>query len=82
MPLRCAKDDMQSIGSAITYARRYTLQSLVCCQTDEPDDDGNSAVGDEKMKEKVGKRSNYKKPAAKSQGEAVNKQADELFVKP
>ena len=81
MVLRSAKDDMQSIGSAITYARRYTLQSLVCCQTDEPDDDGNSAVGDEKMKEKVGKRSNYKKPAAKSQGEAVNKQADELFTK-
>ena len=55
MPLRCAKDDMQSLGSAITYARRYTLQSMVCLATGE-DDDGNSAVGEKKMEAKSGKR--------------------------
>ena len=36
--------DAQAIGSAITYARRYALQSLVGISADE-DDDGNSACG-------------------------------------
>lgn len=35
--------DAQAIGSAITYARRYALQSLVGVSADEEDDDGNSA---------------------------------------
>ena len=56
MPLKCAKEDMQSIGSAITYARRYTLQSLLCIATE--DDDGNAAVGEEAMKAKTGHRGN------------------------
>jgi len=34
-------NDPQKIGSAITYYRRYTLQSLLCLQTS--DDDGQSA---------------------------------------
>lgn len=33
--------DPQKIGSAITYYRRYTLQSLLCLQTE--DDDANTA---------------------------------------
>ena len=33
--------DAQKIGSAITYYRRYTLQSLLALQAE--DDDGNSA---------------------------------------
>jgi hypothetical protein len=37
--------DAQAIGSAITYARRYSLQSLVGISADEEDDDGNSASG-------------------------------------
>tara|TARA_R110001583_G_scaffold181954_1_gene339506 strand:+ start:2026 stop:2565 length:540 start_codon:yes stop_codon:yes gene_type:complete len=71
MPLRCAKDDMQSLGSAITYARRYTLQSMVCLSTGE-DDDGNSAVGEEKMEAKVGRRRNTRiATPAKPQEELV-----------
>jgi hypothetical protein len=71
MPLRCAKDDMQSLGSAITYARRYTLQSMVCLATGE-DDDGNSAVGEAKMEAKVGGRRNTRIAApAKPQKEPV-----------
>ena len=35
--------DAQKIGSAITYYRRYTLQSLLGLQTE--DDDGNKASG-------------------------------------
>lgn len=34
----------QKLGSAITYYRRYTLQSLLGLQADD-DDDGNSASG-------------------------------------
>jgi len=35
--------DVQSIGSAITYARRYALSSILSLAAD--DDDGNAAVG-------------------------------------
>ena len=34
--------DAQKIGSAITYYRRYTLQSLLALQSE--DDDGNGAI--------------------------------------
>lgn len=39
-----AKPDAQGIGSAITYARRYSLQSILNIAGEE-DDDGNAAVG-------------------------------------
>lgn len=37
-----AKNDAHGIGSAITYARRYGLMSILCLAAD--DDDGNGAV--------------------------------------
>ncbi len=36
------KNDPQSMGSAITYARRYALVSMLCLDVDD-DDDGNAA---------------------------------------
>jgi hypothetical protein len=36
-----SKQDMQQMGSAVTYARRYTLASLLAMQAE--DDDGNAA---------------------------------------
>jgi len=63
MPLEYKRGDMQSLGSAMTYARRYSLQSICCLATDEPDDDGNKAVGEKNVEAKVGKRSNYKPKA-------------------
>ena len=51
-------DDNHAFGSALTYARRYTLQALLCIATDEPDDDGNASVGEEVIKAKMGKRGN------------------------
>ena len=39
--LKCAKSDPQGMGSAITYARRYGLQSA--CGIPSEDDDGNAA---------------------------------------
>lgn len=43
LPLLNTKKDMQGLGSALTYARRYSLMSLVgICPED---DDGNGASG-------------------------------------
>jgi hypothetical protein len=53
MPLEYKRADMQSLGSAITYARRYSLQGICCLATDEPDDDANAAVGTEAMDKKT-----------------------------
>ena len=39
--LKCSKSDPQGMGSAITYARRYGLQSA--CGIPSEDDDGNAA---------------------------------------
>jgi hypothetical protein len=43
LTMRPTKADPQGIGSAITYARRYTLASIVGVATE--DDDGNAASG-------------------------------------
>lgn len=42
--LPVSKPDAHGYGSAITYARRYALQSIACVVGDD-DDDGNGAVG-------------------------------------
>jgi hypothetical protein len=44
--------DAQAIGSGITYARRYALQSLLGISADEEDDDGNSACNRVEQKPK------------------------------
>lgn len=36
------KHDMQGLGSAVTYAKRYAIQALLCITGDD-DDDGNQA---------------------------------------
>lgn len=41
-PLRPTKPDMQGFGSAISYAKRYSLASMVGVVSEE-DDDGNAA---------------------------------------
>lgn len=43
MDLLTAKPDMQQLGSAITYARRYSILSILNIETE--DDDGNVAAG-------------------------------------
>ena len=48
--LEYKKGDMQSLGGAITYARRYGLLSLTGIPV--ADDDGNAAVGTGRMKAK------------------------------
>lgn len=46
MPLLLQKQDMQALGSAITYARRYAWASALGIAAEE-DDDGNQASGRE-----------------------------------
>lgn len=48
--LEYKKGDMQSLGGAITYARRYGLLSVTGVPVS--DDDGNAAVGSGRMKAK------------------------------
>jgi hypothetical protein len=42
MPVLAQKQDPQSLGSAITYARRYSLAAMVCLP--QIDDDGEAAM--------------------------------------
>jgi hypothetical protein len=42
MTITLAKNDLQSVGSALTYARRYSLSSIVGISPDD-DDDGERA---------------------------------------
>ena len=42
-PVLSAKQDAQSIGSALTYARRYGLCALLGLVSGDEDDDGNAA---------------------------------------
>ena len=58
-PLLISKQDMQGLGSAITYARRYSLASLL--NISQSDDDGNLASG-----KKAAPKVITKKPAASS----------------
>jgi len=50
MPIITQKTDSQSLGSAITYTKRYSLSAMVGVATGEADDDGESAMGDRKQK--------------------------------
>jgi hypothetical protein len=43
LTLRPAKNDPQGVGSAITYARRYLLASMVGVAPQDEDDDANAA---------------------------------------
>lgn len=60
LSMNIIKDSPQAIGSAITYARRYSLASLVGVVSDE-DDDAEAAMPKSQIKE------NTQKPAKPSQ---------------
>ena len=78
--LVCAKDNMQSRASAQTYGMRQLLVAALCIATDEPDDDGNSAVTGEKAPAKAtNKRSNYSR---KPKQETPATTADDFLAKP
>lgn len=73
-------NDPQKIGSAVTYYRRYTLQSLLALQSE--DDDGNKASGNDKKQAPKPKE----KPILTGEGfdflmsdKATNKQREEAL---
>jgi len=78
MPI-VAKDmsDPQKWGSAITYARRYTLQALVVLPAE--DDDGNKAAADKSDKYEAQYKEREKKQLARMDDEL--KAAKEAFAK-
>jgi hypothetical protein len=68
-------DDMQKLGGAVTYARRYTLCSLFALKAE--DDDGETAVGrggPKKTKEKS-EKTVYTKPVDTK----MNNDDEEIF---
>tara|TARA_R110002020_G_scaffold125199_3_gene282294 strand:+ start:39 stop:602 length:564 start_codon:yes stop_codon:yes gene_type:complete len=80
IPLDYKRGDMQSFGSAMTYAKRYGLSSICCLSTEDSlDDDGNKAVGEEKVAAKVNKRSNYRKPASIAEAATKVTSADQFL---
>lgn len=44
-PLNPKNLDSQSIGSAMTYAKRYSLSAMLGIVSDEEDDDGEASIG-------------------------------------
>jgi len=80
IPLNYKLGDMQSFGSALTYAKRYGLASICCLATEDSlDDDGNKAVGEEKVAAKVNKRSNYRKTKSIAQEVAPATTAEDFL---
>lgn len=55
MPINPPKTDIQSLGSYITYLRRYNFASIVGVTVGEEDDDGESTMKREKSKEENAK---------------------------
>ena len=80
LALISTKDDMQSRKSAQTYGMRALLESALCIDSMEVDDDGNKALGEEKMAAKS-KRSNYRKPASIAEA-ATKVTTSDNFIKP
>jgi hypothetical protein len=52
-PVIVQKTDAQSYGSAVSYAKRYSISGLLNLTIQDADDDGNGAGKDEKKKEVV-----------------------------
>ena len=67
--------DMQKLGSAITYARRYALISMFALET--ADDDGNDAITPKKVSKKGGKK--QKKEYNKTSTQAFNERVVNAF---
>lgn len=63
VPVILAKKDMQGVGSAITYARRYGLAAAVCLS--QTDDDANSACPAPEAPKPAPRPAPAPKPAAK-----------------
>ena len=84
MPMRQAKDtgwvaseDPQSMGSALTYGRRYTLAAMVGIAPE--DDDGEGAMG-RKTKEKAQTQQMQEEPLKEGEKESSATQPQLTFI--
>jgi len=79
------KEDPQSFGSAMTYARRYGLQAIYGLSAEE-DDDGNAASRSTppkpSAKKPAAKKQAPKKPWTKEQNEKLRERAASLNMTP
>jgi hypothetical protein len=53
MPIVNPKGDAQGFGSALSYAKRYSLMSAFCLVGGEEDDDGEGAQGRDTRRENI-----------------------------
>lgn len=61
--MRPAKNDPQGIGSATTYARRYSLCAFLGLSTGELDDDGNAASHAPQSQQSAPRSQGYNQPS-------------------
>jgi hypothetical protein len=74
-PMILSKNDMQGLGSAVTYQRRYSLQALF--GIGDTDDDGNGASKPAEAKQRDGE---YRIPFGKYKGQTIAEAGlDECF---
>ena len=81
--LPCPKQDPQGYGSAITYARRYSLSAMLGVVS-EADDDGHGAKSGDNGKSQTPPKktgSNFSKPTAKPDSSKPAELATEIQVK-
>lgn len=73
------KNDVQSLGSYITYLRRYSLASLIGIVAADEDDDGEIAVHDSRNNFNKGTKLNHKySPKEQSYDTITKEQLEEL----
>lgn len=71
--MKPVKNDPQGIGSAVSYARRYSLCSFLSLSTGDTDDDGNTATfGDSKPSKQQQPQNNQSKKISENQSKMLN----------
>lgn len=79
LTLKPQKQDAQGIGSAVTYARRYSLTSFLSLNTGE-DDDGNAASGGRGQRQSQSRGQGSQQPPQRPAGLASDKQRKAVFA--
>jgi len=78
LALTPAKNDPQSIGSAITYARRYSLAAMVGVCAEDEDDDAERASGRDGLDSQFSRQTNQKNQPTEKQLKKLYALAGEL----
>lgn len=79
MPISPVKNDVQSIGSYITYLRRYNWACVVGISSTEDDDDGEAAMPRNQKKEEAAKVVAFLDDKAKK---PLVEQVENVFINP